>query len=67
MKTLPAWVLKGFPSTVMVAGSEAYTNSLTVYANIKFLAKNKQPGAQAAYDDLSVRFAGQGPSAKKKA
>ena len=45
-------------STVMVAGSEAYTNSLTIYSNIKFLAKNKQPGAQAAYDDLSVRFPG---------
>jgi hypothetical protein len=45
-------------STVMLAGSEAYTNSLTIYTNIKFLAKNKQPGAQAAYDDLSVRFPG---------
>jgi hypothetical protein len=45
-------------STVMVAGSEAYATALTVYANIKFLAKNKQPGAQAAYDDLSVRFPG---------
>jgi hypothetical protein len=45
-------------STVMVAGSEAYATALTVYANIKFMAKNKQPGAQAAYDDLSVRFPG---------
>ncbi|GAA4030993.1 hypothetical protein GCM10022409_14030 [Hymenobacter glaciei] len=45
-------------STVMVAGSEAYGNALTVYGNIKFLAKNKQPGAQAAYDDLSQRFPG---------
>jgi hypothetical protein len=45
-------------STVMLAGSEAYANALTIYANIKFLAKNKQPGAQAAYDDLSVRFPG---------
>lgn len=47
-------------STMMTAGSEAYANSLTIYNNIKFLAKNKQPGAQAAYDDLSQRFAGQG-------
>jgi len=54
-------------STVMVAGGEAYTNSLTIYNNIKFLAKNKQPGAQAAYDDLSVRFAGQGVPKKEKA
>jgi len=45
-------------STVMLAGSEAYSNSLTIYSNIKFMAKNKQPGAQAAYDDLSVRFPG---------
>jgi hypothetical protein len=52
-------------STVMVAGSEAYTNSLTIYTNIKFMAKNKQPGAQAAYDDLSVRFPGN-PNAGRK-
>lgn len=47
-------------STMMTAGSEAYANSLTIYNNIKFLAKNKQPGAQTAYDNLSARFAGQG-------
>ncbi|RSK46256.1 hypothetical protein [Hymenobacter perfusus] len=47
-------------STMMTAGSEAYGHSLTIYNNIKFLAKNKQPGAQAAFDDLSQRFAGQG-------
>ena len=55
-------------STMMTAGSEAYANSLTIYNNIKFLAKNKQPGAQTAYDDLSARFAGQGkpkPAAAK--
>ena len=52
-------------STVMTAGGEAYANSLTIYTNIKFLAKNKQPGAQAAFDDLKVRFAGQGTSKKK--
>ena len=54
-------------STVMTAGSEAYGNSLTIYTNIKFLAKNKQPGAQAAFDDLKVRFAGQGTPNKEKA
>jgi hypothetical protein len=52
-------------STVMVAGSEAYGNALTVYGNIKFLAKNKQPGAQAAYDDLSVRFPGNANAGRK--
>ena len=35
---------------------EAYGNALTVYGNIKFLAKNEQLGAQVAYDELSVRF-----------
>ncbi len=45
-------------STMMVAGGEAYASSLTIYNNIKFLAKNKQPGAQTAYDDLSQRFPG---------
>ena len=52
-------------STVMVAGGEAYGNALTVYANIKFMAKNKQLGAQAAYDALSVRFPGR-PKAPKE-
>ncbi|GAA3992935.1 hypothetical protein [Hymenobacter antarcticus] len=52
-------------STVMVAGSEAYGNALTVYGNIKFLAKNKQPGAQAAYDELSVRFPGNANAGRK--
>ena len=42
----------------MVAGSEAYANARTVYGSIKILAKNKQTGAQAAYDDLSARFPG---------
>ena len=49
------------------AGSESYSNSLTIYTNIKFLAKNKQPGAQAAFDDLKARFAGQSTPNKEKA
>ena len=52
-------------STVMIAGSEAYGNALTVYGNIKFLARNNQPGAQAAYDDLSVRFPGSASAGRK--
>lgn len=47
-------------STAMLAGSDAYAAALVLYNNIKFLAKNKQPGAQAAYDDLSQRFPGNG-------
>ena len=44
---------------------EAYGNALTVYGNIKFLAKKKQPGAQAAYDELSVRFPGSTNAGRK--
>ena len=47
-------------STMMLAGSDAYAAALVLYNNIKFLAKNKQPGAQAAYDDLSQQFPGNG-------
>jgi len=52
-------------STVMIAGSEAYGNALTVYGNIKFMAKNKQAGAQAAYDELRVRFPGSANAGRK--
>ncbi len=54
-------------STVMLAGSDAYAAALVLYNNIKFLAKNNQPGAQAAYDDLSQRFPGNGGGRPAKA
>lgn len=54
-------------STMMTAGSEAYGHSLTIYNNIKFLAKNKQPGAQTAYDDLRQRFPGNANAGRKPA
>ena len=54
-------------STMMLAGSDAYAAALVLYNNIKFLAKNKQPGAQAAYDDLSHRFPGNGGGRPTKA
>ena len=47
-------------STMMLAGSDAYAAALIIYNNVKFLAKNKQPGAQATYDDLSTQFPGNG-------
>ncbi len=52
-------------STMMVAGSDAYAAALVLYNNIKFLAKNNQPGAQAAYDDLSQRFPGSTNAGRK--
>lgn len=45
-------------STVMLAGAEGMAQASPVYKNIKFLAEQKQLGAQAAYDDLSQRFPG---------
>ncbi len=45
-------------STVLVAGAEGMGLASPVYKNIKFLAEQNQPGAQAAYDDLSQRFPG---------
>ena len=45
-------------STMMLAGSDAYAYALTVYNYIKYLAANKQPGAQAAYEELAKRFPG---------
>ncbi|MBT9395169.1 hypothetical protein KLP40_18520 [Hymenobacter sp. NST-14] len=50
-------------STMMVAGSEAYGNALTIYNNIKFMAHHRQPGAQTAYDDLKQRFPGRSAQA----
>ncbi len=45
-------------STMMLAGSDAYTAALAVYQYVKYLAANNHPGAQAAYDDMAKRFPG---------
>ena len=50
-------------STKMLAGSEGMDQTSPIYKNIKFLAEQNQPGAQAAYDDLSKQFPGR-PSKK---
>ena len=42
----------------MLAGAEGMTQASPVYKNINFVAEQKQPGARAAYDDLSQRFPG---------
>ncbi|SHJ62529.1 hypothetical protein SAMN02745146_3568 [Hymenobacter daecheongensis DSM 21074] len=47
-------------STQMQTGGEGYTDALVVYRNIQSAAKANIPGAQAAYDELKKRFAGQG-------
>jgi len=45
-------------STIMVAGGESFTDSLIIFGNMKFMAKNKQPGAQVAYAECKVRWPG---------
>lgn len=45
-------------STVLVAGAEGMLSGSPVYKNIKFMAEQNQPGAQAAYTDLSERYPG---------
>lgn len=54
-------------STMMQTGGEAYTDGLVVYRNIQSAAKANVPGAQAAYEELKDRFAGQGKREASKA
>jgi len=65
VEQLAAQLALDLNSTMLVAGGEGMGHALPVYKNIKFMADMKQPGAQAAYDDLSQRFPGRGPAAKK--
>jgi hypothetical protein len=46
--------------TTMMAGSEAYVAALSYYNSVKMATKMNIPGAKAIYDDLRVRFEGQG-------
>jgi hypothetical protein len=44
--------------TAMLAGSEAYVNSLSFYNNVKQANKMNEPSAKPIYEDLSQRFPG---------
>ncbi|WP_346857998.1 hypothetical protein [uncultured Draconibacterium sp.] len=48
--------------SMLIAGSEAYTSSLSIYKVLKNAAAMGQPGAKQAADDLSNRF----PRGKRK-
>jgi hypothetical protein len=50
--------------TMMIAGSEAYSASLTFYNAVKQAAKQNVPGAKAIYNELQERYPGR--SAKKQ-
>jgi hypothetical protein len=43
--------------TAMLAGSEAFTQTLSFYNSVKQAARDNQPGAQALFDELKKRFA----------
>ena len=55
----------GISDTIMVAGGEAYNESLIFYNAVKQAAKQNIPGAKAVYEDLQKRFPGR-PSTKKE-
>jgi hypothetical protein len=42
--------------TAMLAGSEAFTQTLSFYNTVKQAARDNQPGAQALFDELKKRF-----------
>lgn len=42
--------------TILLSGSEAYTNSLIYYNSVKQAAKNNIPNAKPIYNDLKKRF-----------
>jgi hypothetical protein len=60
IKDILAQLLIQIKDTIILAGREAYTHSLLFYNNAKLAAKNNVPGAKEIYDDLKVRFPGNG-------
>ncbi len=55
-------LLERLEDTQLLAGSEAYVSALTVYKLVGSAADAGVPGADAIYDQLKARFAGQGGS-----
>lgn len=49
--------------SIMLAGSEAYTASLSYYNSVKQGLKMSAPGAESIYNDLKQRFEKQGQKA----
>jgi hypothetical protein len=42
--------------TVMLAGSEAFTQALSIYSVVKQAARDNVPGAEAVFEELQKRF-----------
>jgi hypothetical protein len=53
-------ILEMFEDLQMLSGSEAYTGALAFYRLMEAAKKAGQPGADAVYNNLKTRFAGQG-------
>lgn len=58
--------LSRIDDTMTLSGSEAYTAALAYYDAVKRGARLDVPGAQNIYDDLAVRFEGNGPKSSKQ-
>ena len=58
--TLSAQFAERIRDTQMLMGSEAYASALTVYRLFESAARDAVPGADAIYQHLRTRFAGQG-------
>lgn len=65
LNSLAASLSEKISDTQMLAGSEAYVTSLTAYRLFESAANAGMAGADAVYDELKQRFAGQGVTAAK--
>jgi hypothetical protein len=63
--SLSAQLTEKVSDTQMLAGSEAYITALTAYRLFEAAANAGLPGADAVYDQLKQRFAGQGNTSGK--
>ena len=62
LEMLALQLVEKIQDTRMLCGSEAYVSSLTAYRLFEAAASAGIPGADAVYDVLKQRFAGQGPT-----
>jgi hypothetical protein len=62
LEMLALQLVEKIQDTRMLCGSEAYVSSLAAYRLFEAAASAGIPGADAIYDALKQRFAGQGPT-----
>ncbi len=62
LEMLALQLVEKIQDTRMLCGSEAYVSSLAAYRLFEAAAMAGIPGADAIYDTLKQRFAGQGPT-----